>query len=286
MAEEDTGTVFPLIINSAGAISTPYNNKFRYTFPAGSVQFNNAKVALETINMYYSWFNIMSVLNNNTYQIIHPTLAGSTTVTITMPDGYYSLQSINSYLQQQLISAGLYLVDASGNYVYYVEFIENATYYSIQFNSYPVPTSLPSGYSNPAGMTFPTTLKTPQLVVPANDFTKIIGFSTGTYPSVIQTTNYSVLSDLVPQVSPVQSVILACTLLNNKYSNPQTVLYSFTPAGVGFGGLIQTKPGFPSWIDVQNGSYNTFDISFLDQDFNDLPIRDTNLVVQLLIKQK
>lgn len=286
MAEEASGVVYPLILNSAGLQANQYNNTYRYTFPAGSVQFSKSKVAVGTVNIYYSWFNIGSTYNNQSYQIIFPTFAGTTTLTITMPDGYYDVSSINSYLQQIFITNGLYLVNGSGQNVYYAEFITNQNYYGIQFNSYPVPIALPGGYTNPGGMTFPVVAATPQLVVQANNFTNLIGFTAGTYPTVAQNTNYSVLSSYTPQVSPVQSIILACTLLNNRYSNPGTVLYSFTPAGATFGGIIQSQPAFPSWIDIQDGNYPNFDIQFLDQNFNPLPINDTNLVVQLLIKNR
>lgn len=287
MSEENgSGTVYPLIINSSGLQANIYNNTYRYTFPAGSVQFSKSKVAVETVNIYYSWFNIGPTYNNQTYQLIYPTNAGTTTLTITMPQGFYDITSINSYLQQILITNGLYLVNSSGQNVYYAEFITNQNYYAVQFNSYPVPTALPAGWSNPGGMTFPAVAATPQLVVLANSFRNIIGFAAGTYPTVAQNTNYSVLSSFTPQVSPVQSIILACTLLNNKYSNPGTVLYSFTPQGATFGSLIQSQPTFPSWIDIQDGNYPNFDVQFLDQNFNPLPINDTNLVVQLLIKNK
>jgi hypothetical protein len=133
-------------------------------------------------------------------------------------------------------------------------------------------------------MTFPATLKTPQLLVASNAFRNIIGFNAGTYPAVVQTTTYSVLSSFTPQVSPVQSVILSCSLLNNRYSNPSTLLYSFSPAGVNFGNLIESNPNQYSFVPIQDGNYPNFDIQFLDQNFNPLAINDTNLVVMLLVE--
>lgn len=280
-------TLYPLILNSSSLVNdNNKSNKYRYSFPTGSVSFNNSKVAVSNINIYYSWFNITASANNNSYQIIHPTLAGSTTLTITMPDGFYDIASINSYLQQELISNSFYLLNASGDYVYYAEFVSNANYYAIQYNAYEVPTALPAGWSNPAGMTFPAAAARPQLVVLANSFTDIIGFTAATYPAVLAGNNYSVLSSYTPQITPIQSLILSCTLLNNRYSNPSTILYSFTPGGATFGNLIESSPNQLSFVDIVDGNYNFFEVRFLDQDFNDVELNDSNLVIQLLIKTK
>jgi hypothetical protein len=283
MSQPKRERLFPIIINSSGLVDTPNNNIYRYRFPAGSVVFNNARVAIQTINIYYSWFNITSEYNNNQFSIVFPTLAGSTTLNITIPDGFYDIDSLNAYLQQIFITNGLYLVNSTSDNVYYAEFKVNPSSYSIQFNSYPVPTALPMGWTNPAGMTFPLVASTPLLIVPNNNFTKIIGFNAGTYPAVFQPTTYSKTSDFTPQVSPVQSVVLACSLLNNKYSNPNTILYTFSPEGTPFGSVISSSPNYPPFVDIQNGNYNEFEIRFLDQNFNDLKILDTNLIVQLMI---
>jgi len=276
--------LYPIILNSSNVVAGSNNSIYRYNFPQGSVKFNKSKVAVASISMYYSWYNILASLGNNTFTYTWYNFAGSAVFTITIPDGFYDVASLNSYLQSQMIANGHYLVDANGDYVYYLEFVTNSTYYSIQFNSYPIPTALPASYTNPAAITFPAVATTPQITISANAFRNIIGFNAGTYPNPVQTTTYSKLSDFTPQVSPVQSVILSCTLLNNKYSNPGTILYSFSPVGTTFGSLIQSNPPQFSFIDIQSGNYNTFDITFLDQNFNFLKINDNNLVVQLLIE--
>jgi hypothetical protein len=73
--------------------------------------------------------------------------------------------------------------------------------------------------------------------------------------------------------------------LNNKFSIPNTVLYSFSPVGSTFGSLIESSPNQFSFVDVQDGMYTSFDIAFLDQNFNPIVINDSNLVVQLMIQQ-
>lgn len=274
--------VYPLILNSSNYISNTAST-FRYDFPSGAVRFKNSKIAIGSINIFNSWQNITASNENNTYQIIFPTNAGTTTITITMPDGFYEISDVNSYLQQQFIANGLYLVDSGGQYVYYAEFITNSTYYGIQFNSYPVPTALPVGYTNPAAMTFPLVDTTPQLVVASNSFQQIIGFDAGTYPNPSQNTTYSVLSTFTPQVSTIQSLTITCNLLNNRFAVPGTVLYNFSSGGTAYGSLVETSPNFPQFVDVQEGLYPYIEISFIDQSFNPITLLDTNLTVLLLI---
>lgn len=271
-----------IILNQSNLLEGT-RNVFRYIFPQGGAKFKDVKLAIANINMYYSWYNISSDYNNNQFSIIFPTFAGTTTLNITIADGFYTAADLNSYLQQEFITAGLYLVDSNGDYVYYMELIENPTAYAIQMNSYAVPTSLPVGYTNPASMTFPAVASTPQLVVSAsNSFSSIIGFSAGTYPSVVQSTTYSVVSDITPAVSPVSSVIVLCSLLNNQYAIPSSVCNSFAPS-VSFGSTISFSPNEYSFCNCQNGNYNSFDITFVDQSFNALPIIDTDLIIQVLI---
>lgn len=272
--------LYPIVLNSSNLVSTSSNNTYQYNFPTGAVHFKKCKLAVASVALYYSWYNVSSSNNNNSFQFIFP---GNGTYTVTLPDGFYSISELNSYLQNFCILNNLYLVNASGDYIYYLEFLTNSTYYSVQFNAYPVPVSLPSGYTNPGGMLFPGTSVTPQLVVLSNDFRNIIGFDAGTYPSTTQSSVYSALSSFTPQVTDVQSVLMTCSLLSNKYANPNTILYSFA-IDTTFGSLLSSNPNQYSFINIYDGQYTQFNVQFFDQNFNPLQIRDTNVLIQLLIQ--
>ena len=283
MNKDDFGTIFPVIINQSNLITNGgLNNVYRYVFP-GSASFKNAKIAVSNVQIYYSWQNINTYYSNNTLSIIFPTGSGTTTLNITIPSGSYSVADLNAYIQSQMVTNKFYLIDSNGNYVYYLELVENAVLYSLQLNTFPVPTSLPSGYTNP-GWSLPTTSYTPQLIVPSTSIQSLLGFTAGTYPPTQQTTTYSAISTSTPQVSPVSSVLLGCSLVCNRLSNPQSVLYSFSPGGVSYGSLIQSNAYQYSWVDIQDGTYNSVDITFYDQNFNALQIIDTNIIIFLLVK--
>ena len=56
---------FPLILNENNAIS---NNRYRYTFPQ-NFDFSDKTIAIDNINMYYSWFNVTPGFNNNQFNV-------------------------------------------------------------------------------------------------------------------------------------------------------------------------------------------------------------------------
>lgn len=280
-----SGATYPIIINESNLVSTPNNNIYEYSFPAGSVRLDDCSIAVQSIQMYYSWFNITAARQNNEFKFIHPVAAGYNTYTVTIPDGYYSILGLNAYLQNFLIANNLYLQDAAGDNVYYLEIVENPTIYAVQFNAYIVPIALPGGWTDPSGaFSFPLVSETPQLIVTSTNFRDLIGFNAGTYPAGPSAVNYSKASDYTPQVSPVSSVLLNCNLLENYYANPQTLLYSFTSTGTAFGGLLDIKPPEYTFVKVQTGSFWSIRIEFTDQLFRALPINDSNLVVTLLIR--
>lgn len=282
-----------LILSGKNVVSNGYNDTYKFDFPSGAVSFKNDQLALTSISMYYSWENISSSntggnYNNNSFSYIWL----GTTYSITIPDGNYTISQINSYLQSQMIANYHYLTDTDGNYVYYLEMISNSTYYAVQLNAYAIPTSAQAstlGYSKPSGASwsYPATATTPQFVISSsNNFKSLIGFTDGTYPSVTQSTNYSIVSNNgVPQVSPVASVVVQCNLLQNTYSIPSSLLYSFSP-NVDYGEQILVTPPEMSFVDIANGSYNSLIIQFSDQNLNRVAIQDTNLVILLTIKNK
>jgi hypothetical protein len=278
-----SATISPVILNQTNLVPSTLNNVYRYTFP-GSAGFKGSKVAVSNIQIFYSWVNISASANNNTLSMIFPTAATTATINVTIPDGTYTVADLNSFLQSIMVANGYYLVDSMGNFVYYMELVENGVRYSIQLNTFPVPTSLPVGYSNPGAWVLPTVGNTPQLVIPATNIVQLLGFAAGTYPSPAQATAYSALSATVPQLSPVSSVVVGCNLVNNKLANPRSIIYTFSPGGVTYGSLIQSNAYQYSWVDIQDGTYSSVDITFYDQNFANLAILDTNVVIFLLIK--
>ncbi|GMF10499.1 unnamed protein product [Phytophthora lilii] len=87
----------------------------------------------------YSWKAITAQRQNNSFKIIWPTAATTTTYSITLPDGTYTASDINNYLQYWSIQNNLYLTNnTTGEYYYFISCAENPSAYAIQFTMQPV----------------------------------------------------------------------------------------------------------------------------------------------------
>jgi hypothetical protein len=273
-----------LVINKSHVVNDGSNSRFRYNFLT-NVKFNEGdKIALAVANIPYSWFNIHSQKYNNTsYSIIY----NNTTYNLVMPNGFYTLIDMNYYLQQFLITNNLYLVNSSGDYVYFLEWQTNPNYYAIQLNSYPVPSVLPSGWTNPGSMTLNGYCPQVQ-ILSTNKFNLVVGFNSGLYPSTSTvSTKQSFLSSFTPVPSPVSSFLINCSIVNQSSIslNSSSAIYSFTP-NVDFGNNIIIEPQNLITIDVNYGFYQSIDIFMTDQDNNPLVMMDPNVLILIVIKSK
>jgi hypothetical protein len=293
----------PIIINPKDFVVTgQFKNNFKYKFPAGSVTFTDYEIAIGEVSMYYSWFNINEILQNKFFSYYFPDGSGMTSeYKVVIPDGNYTPTQLNEFLQWVMINNGHYLIDGSGNYVYFMELLMNPTTQDIQFISYPVPSSI-SGYTKPSNATWtnPTTDRTPQLVVPTwgmvyinnieydTGFGVLIGFPAGTYPANYQTTIYTTVGDpyISTQFNVINNINVTCSLLNNNLSIPCTLLYSIPLGNTKYGQNISFKPSNYAFVPIKNGIYTDLQIEFLDECNFPLMIRNTAITVVLIIRHK
>jgi hypothetical protein len=286
---------FTLVLNSTNVTSSSTNTTFKYNFINGGFQLKNMEMCVSSITLPYSFYNVSSYYNNRTFSLIFPKGATTQTISVTLPEGFYTVTDINSYIQQICLDNGAYLIDSTGNYIYYQQLVYNSTYYSVQLLLYPVPTTLPSGYSYASAGTLytgsvnlPTTAYTPQLVLSsAGSISTIIGFVSGaSYPSTQSTANQSILSTLTPVGSTVNSIIMQCSLVNNPVTSPSDILDSLPIHDSTFGSNITYEPSFEKFISLSDGTFNNFTFSFRDQNLNEIYARDPNVSITLIIRQK
>jgi hypothetical protein len=276
-----------IVVNQNNIVQDGNNNTFVYNFP-NSVSFPNHEITVQTVSMYYSWTNInASPLGNNTFSY-NWTVGGTTTsFTVTIPDGLYEISTINQYLQSIFIANGHYLVNSANQNVYYAELIVNPSIYAVQVNTYLVPTSLPSGWTQPSNFAgYPTTAKTPVLTFPAN-FNKVVGFTAGYSTPNSTSSTQSVTSNLATgaQVQQNSSIFIASTMISNPYSSPSSIIYALSP-NVGFGELIYERPSEFCYNDLLNGTYNQLRLSILGLDGNPIKLLDSNTTITLAIRER
>ena len=280
-----------LILNSSHIVEGSKNSVFKYSFDK-SLEFKNAQIAINTINIYFSWFNISSALNNNkfTYKWFDAFGELNETFQIVIKDGYYNINDLNEYVQSILVSRGHYLQHvSSGNYVYHFEFISNKAYYSVELNCYAMMTSEAAGADYIRGSTdwaFPSEYTTVQVILNStNLFSSLIGFENGVYPEVSDENNHVFESSKAPIIDPISSVIVLCSFATQGgFSNPDNAIYSFTPGNISFGAMIEKTPVIQNYINIRDGVYSSFTIEFVNQHYRRININDPETVIMVNLK--
>ncbi len=277
---------YPLIINQSNLVSGT-TNTYRYNF-SSNVDMSNIDIGLGSASIWFSWRNITSLKQNNKFTIIHPaTLATNATLNLTIPDGGYEIADINNFLRYYLINNGYYIQNnTSLEQIVYCEFKVNPSTYSVEFVSYPMPTSLPSGFTAGSAITFPSTTRAPQLTVNQTGFGTVIGFALGTFPSSQQTILTTSASTLVPVVSDVTNIVLTLDSAMNPFAPNSKVIHSISPAGVKYAGLIKSEPNEISWIPQQSGWRQNITIQLVNQNLQPVEQYDTDLTIKLLLRMR
>lgn len=292
---------YPIVLNRDNLTNTVTNATFSFRFPGTVSTFKNAEVAISQINMYNSIFNInQQVYNNNSFSIIFPVSSGGVdstyTLNISLPNSYMDYDAINAYVQQQMITEGLYLIKGGSNF-YFWNIQSNPTLYSSQINEFSVPlvsTYAAAGYTLPAtgkwsgvGSSLPVTnAYTPQTTITNNNFKLILGLNAGTYPPVQQATTYSVSSTYTPTINPVQSLNVHCSLTNSPLTIPPDYIGNFNPNNVEFGSLFSYQPSTYEWISIPDQTVGQITVYFTDQSNNAVYINDPTTTIALFIRWK
>lgn len=107
---------FLMVIDSTSAGATQTNDfevRFGQHIHLGDDRW---ELALSRLNLWYSWYNISTELNNNTCRYYNGTVFRN----ITFPDGQYSVEDINDYLHTVMKSFGDFTL-AGSTEVYDIE---------------------------------------------------------------------------------------------------------------------------------------------------------------------
>lgn len=316
------------IVLNRDNISTPNNNRFVYNI-TGTKSTEGCEIALGSLYMYYSWTNInANPNNNNTFSFTFPPLTvdadgqdlsgnlgeptEATTFKVTLPDGVYSTEDINYFLQSYCITNNLYMVDTStGEYKYFLQMQTNLTQYKMQFNSF----ALPNGGAIPSELTMPAagfgTNETmgdhPNGAFPATDYvgpgwyfpdnmSTFMGFAGPTYlPSenpgyYVMASPYpsgaaSSLSTVTPRGQPNDVLYLNVNLVRNSWANPSTFLYPISAGNSVVGEQIVIHPSEYTYNSMQPGVASQIIVTLTTVEGADIKILDPNTVITLLIKE-
>lgn len=271
-----------------GVDSSTKNNEILYKLPT-PLRLINHELCLNNMILYYSWYNVTQRYQNS--QISY-TFSGQTR-NLLIPDGNYSISQLSDYIQFAMIGFGDYMIDGNGNNVFFLSIVENLVYYTVTLTLTPVPSTLPAGYptAQPSGFVYSSTNSTPQLIIPAvsnpaTSMSKLLGLNPGAYPSVVQSTEYQINSQFTPVISPVSAVNVSCNLImNSLYNISSKTIFSFSPT-VSFGNQIVIQPSQLIFLQCAGGSYSEISVQLTDQNGNDLLNLDSELLVNLFIRER
>jgi hypothetical protein len=274
---------YPIILNKSHYVG---GSTFRYRFGT-NVEMGNISVALGSCSVFFSWRNITAAKSNNTFRIVHPaTGASNVNLDITIPDGGYEIDQLNNYLKWYLVSNGYFIQNNStGDQTVYAQLRVNASTYQIEYVSYPLPTSLPSGFTAGSAITFPTTARGPQLVI-SNNLSTLLGFAQGTYPATQQSSIVTTGSTSAPVVSDVNNVVLTLNSALNPFAPNSTVIHSFSQAGTRYGGLITSNPNELSFVPQQQGFRQDLTVQLCDQMLRPIELIDSDVTIKLLLRRE
>jgi len=162
------------------------NNTYQYNFIQGNYEIPpNSQMCVSQITLPYSWYNVSATLGNNTFSYTMP-VSGSTytTITITLPDGFYDATKLNQYLYSDLKSRKYYFYDSTTGtsnptILYPINFSYNTIKYTTDITFYYIPSSAGNVQSQFGANyvwalgTFPTLSETPSVFINPPSSTQI-----------------------------------------------------------------------------------------------------------------
>ena len=214
-------------------------------------------ISLSGATLWYNWPNISRELDNNS--IIYTTPEG-VEVSVTFPDGSYSVTDLSNFLhhfmdQKGHLAPGGANVSRTSDARYAISFYANPTYNRVTLKISP-------GY----------TIKVDALA-------RVLGAE----PHTVYTN--SVNFPHVPQLENVKSVLVHCNLVYNEYQSDSSLLYNFTP-NERYGSLLSIEPRFPQWRKTRETSENTIEVWLTNQDGVALQLEDEwGIIMQVADKE-
>lgn len=286
---------YNLVLNNTNSVGL-YKTQYRYNFISGSFTINeDSQICISQVVFPYSFFNVNKILYNNAslQYIFYSGNGVAQTYTVNFPDGFYTVADLSNYLQQYMISQNQYFQNINtGENEYFISIQTNIVYYTNQIICSPIPSSVPDGFiAPPLGFNYPNGFPnlgynyTPQVIIQNNKFGSLIGYSAGTYPSAPTQSSTSLLGNITPNITIVNSIVVICDLVKNECASPTNILDTITISNVSFGDNIIYQPSYEKWVSISAGTYKHLTIQLIDQDFNIIQANDNNVMISLLLKQ-
>ena len=242
----------PLFINSVDGIENSQSHDFTVRFNP-TLEFDKNKnyyLALDSISMAYSWYNVSSNYNNNTLKYSQD--SGKTWHTITLPNGNFSYNELNSYIQSEIASNG-----------------HTKDGISIKFVSslFKVLLTMKSGF---------------QLDLKTDDFGKLLGFEKKIYTA-------SQYSPKLPDITrSVDNVFIHTNIISDSVfsSNQSDVIYRFSVDNLPLSYPFHIEPRRALFNKINTNSIKDLRIYITDEFNRPLNLNNIPISLILIVKEK
>ena len=241
----------PLFISSVDGTGNSKSHDFTVRFnPAMELDKNkNYKVALDSISMAYSWYNVRSEYNNNTLKYSQD--SGKNWHTITLPNGNFSYNELNSYIQSE-IASNSHTKDGIS-----IKFV--STFFKVLL-------TLKSGF---------------QVDLKTGDFGKLIGFEKKIYTA----TGYS---PKLPDITrSVDNVVIHTNIISDSFvsSTQSDVLYKFSVDNLPLSYPFHIEPKRAKFNKINTNNIRDIRIYITDELNRPLNLNNIPISLNLMVKE-
>ena len=265
--------------------SSHYNeneNAFIYKFPIQQTFSKGDKIALTSVNVFNSFYNV-NAEQGNQIKIKFPSGSGYVTTDVTIEDGFYDADTFSLFLRKACLDNYLFSDGTDGKVTFYIEIGNSETQYASFIRTYAVDTNVVP----PIGATWtpPTTRKAIQICLgklgPLFGFPSDPNFDTFYGATILDSlTTYSIET---PQINPFNSIIMRCNVVRNSgLSFPTDFVYSMG-LNSAFGSLISSPPHEPLYNELVIGQHSEIVITLHDNTMSKLKLLDTNVLLVVSI---
>jgi len=159
------------------------------------------EISLVKLNLWYSWYNISSEYNNQTLR--YSSNRGSTWKTITIPEGQYSIDQLNTLIQSIMYTNGDYYTNAQNIISYNITI-------SLEYSTLKVNIQVSNNF---------------QVDLTISNLYLLLGFSN----IIVTTTQEGYLPANIN--NDINTLNLTCSIITGSYQNTNSsnILYTFTP---------------------------------------------------------
>lgn len=184
----------------------------------------NWEVALESLSMWYSYYNISSDYNNQSFKYYN----GSTWKTITITAGLYTIDDINNFVHAAMKANGDTGVDANNNDVFYISLTPD-------YNTFKLLITISNSY---------------QLDLTLGNLYQLLGFTSMIVTSTQEGVNNVNITNSINRIL----LHVDCTFGSYKGTSASDVIYSFNADGAP-SSLLQIRPYRPIFLPMNKSGF-------------------------------